>query len=71
MLFLQLIMKIKKAGRPPKEKSTRKDVDLRIPVTSDQKEAIVEAARIAGLDMAAWARPILLAAAMGEHGSKK
>ena len=64
-------MKTKKAGRPPKSKGERKDVDLRIPVTSDQKEAIAEAARVAGMDMAAWARPILLAAAQGEQGSRK
>lgn len=64
-------MKTKKIGRPPKDKGSRKDVDLRIPVTSDQKEIIAEAARTAGLDMAAWARPILLAAAQGGQGLKK
>lgn len=47
-------------ARPKKEQSERKDVDLRVPVTEDQKELIVRAARMDGLDMAAWARPILL-----------
>jgi len=50
-------------GRPPKKKAERKSVDLRIPVTEDQKEQIVKAARLAGMDMAEWERPVLLAAA--------
>ena len=56
-------MSTKRMGRPPKNKAERKDVDLRIPVTADQKELILEAARAEGLDMAGWARPILLQAA--------
>jgi hypothetical protein len=50
-------------GRPPKDKGTTKSVDLRIPVTEDQKTRIVSAATHLGLDMTAWARPILLKAA--------
>jgi len=50
-------------GRPPKTKAERKDVDLRIPVTKEQKELIAHAVKVAGADMAAWARPILLEAA--------
>jgi hypothetical protein len=50
-------------ARPPKDRRERKDVDLRIPVTVDQKELVAEAARREGIDMAAWARPILLEAA--------
>lgn len=38
----------------------RKSVDLRIPVTSEQKDLVMDAARSVGLDMAAWARAILL-----------
>lgn len=49
--------------RPPKAESDRKNLDLRIPVTADQKELIAKAARLQGEDMAAWARPILLEAA--------
>jgi uncharacterized protein (DUF1778 family) len=47
-------------GRPPKAKCERKDTDLRIPVTGEQKELIVRAVGLEGLDMAAWARAILL-----------
>jgi hypothetical protein len=49
--------------RPRKDKSELKDVDLRIPVTAEQKALIGEAVRLEGTDMAAWARPILLEAA--------
>lgn len=52
-----------KRGRPPKSEDDRKDVDLRIPVTTEQKDTIVKAATAAGEDMAAWARPILMQAA--------
>jgi hypothetical protein len=54
---------IKGMARPRKDKSERKDYDLRIPLTGDQKELIAEVARLEGIDMAAWARPILIAAA--------
>ena len=50
-------------GRPRKEAGARKDVDLRIPVTNEQKERIMEAIALDGMDMASWARPILLRAA--------
>ena len=56
-------MKTKRMGRPPKNKAERKDVDLRIPVTAEQKELVSEAVRLLGGDMATWARPILLQAA--------
>ena len=52
-----------KRGRPRKEAGARKDVDLRIPVTVDQKERIMEAVSLDASDMASWARPILLKAA--------
>lgn len=55
-------------GRPPKEKGERKDVDLRIPVTSDQKELVSEAAKREDMDMAAWARQILIDAAKRQKG---
>jgi uncharacterized protein (DUF1778 family) len=57
--------------RPHKEQSERKDFDLRIPLTADQKELIIKAARLAGADMAAWARPIILNAAQQLIGSSK
>jgi hypothetical protein len=60
-------MKTKRMGRPPKNKAERKSVDLRIPITEEQKAQIVQAAAAAGLDMAAWARPVLLAAASQQN----
>jgi hypothetical protein len=47
-------------ARPLKDRAERKSVDLRIPVTELQKALILRASRRAGVDMAAWARPILL-----------
>jgi hypothetical protein len=49
-------------ARPPKDKRERKDYDLRIPLTAEQKEMVAEVARLEGVDMATWARPILLEA---------
>ena len=50
-------------ARPFKDAEDRKDADLRIPVTAAQKALIVKAAKAAGIDMAAWARPVLEGAA--------
>jgi uncharacterized protein (DUF1778 family) len=50
-------------GRPPKAAGERKTKDIRIPVTQEQKDMVLEAMRIAGMDVAAWARPIILEAA--------
>jgi uncharacterized protein (DUF1778 family) len=50
----------KQRGRPAKREGERKNVDLRIPVTNEQKAMITQAAEIEGVDMATWARPILL-----------
>jgi hypothetical protein len=47
-------------ARPEKDEADKKSVDLRIPVTAEQKEQIMQAVGLDGLDMAAWARPILL-----------
>jgi uncharacterized protein (DUF1778 family) len=50
-------------ARPPKDARLRKDVDLRIPLTADQKRLIVQAANLAQSDVATWLRPIILQAA--------
>ncbi len=50
-------------ARPRKDRSERKSVDLRVPLTEAQKDMISQAARLDDVDMAAWARPILLEAA--------
>jgi uncharacterized protein (DUF1778 family) len=47
-------------ARPAKDKADRKSVHLRIPVTEEQRKLIMRAAQVSDLDMAAWARPILL-----------
>ncbi len=57
------VYEVRGMARPPKDPSERKDFDLRIPVTADQKELILQAAKLEGADMAAWVRPILLEAA--------
>jgi hypothetical protein len=56
-------------GRPAKDPSDRKTVDLRIPVTADQKQLIVEATRDEPDGLAAWARALLLAAARRKLGA--
>jgi uncharacterized protein (DUF1778 family) len=50
-------------ARPPKDPSERKSVDLRIPLTEEQKKLVAEAASADQEDVAAWVRPILLRAA--------
>ena len=51
------------AGRPTKEPGQKMNVPLRIMLTPSQDEAIRQAAAKAGMDVSAWARPILLGAA--------
>jgi hypothetical protein len=53
-------------ARPKKDPSERKTTILRIPVTEDQKNLIMDAVSMNQIDMAAWARPILLRAAKQE-----
>jgi hypothetical protein len=50
-------------ARPFKKPEDRKNVDLRIPVTAEQKRLIMDAVALDDVDMAAWARTILLTAA--------
>jgi uncharacterized protein (DUF1778 family) len=50
-------------ARPTKDARLRKNVDLRIPLTVEQKRLIVEAATLADSDVATWLRPIVLQAA--------
>jgi len=47
-------------GRPRKDGRLRMDTDIRIPVTSEQKQVIAEATRDEPEGMAAWARAVLL-----------
>jgi uncharacterized protein (DUF1778 family) len=52
-----------RTGRPPKEKRLLMTAPLRIMLTADQKDLIERAAQTKQLEVAAWARPILLQAA--------
>jgi hypothetical protein len=47
------------------------DTDLRIPLTSEQKQVIVNATRDEPEGMAAWARALLLAAAKRKSARPK
>ena len=74
LTFFTLIFTIEIMGRPKKEKSLLMNRPLRIMLTADQRELIEKAAQADGLDMTAWARPILLQAAqdqLAEAGQKK
>jgi hypothetical protein len=48
-------------GRPPKPAGMVRDLDLRIPVTADEKARIATA--VENGEMASWARSVLLEAA--------
>ncbi len=50
-------------ARPRKDGRLRMETSLRIPVTSEQKQIIVEATRDEPEGMAAWVRAIVLNAA--------
>ena len=52
-------------GRPKKPANRRRETDIRIPVTADEKQMVQQAAQQAGEsgEMAGWARTVLLAAA--------
>jgi uncharacterized protein (DUF1778 family) len=49
--------------RPRKPNAERKQETLRIRVTADQKKALTNAARRAGLDLSSWLRVLALRAA--------
>ena len=60
-----------RTGRPPKDKSLLMNESLRITLTADQKDLIERAAKLVGLDMTAWARPILLEMAKTAVGGSR
>jgi uncharacterized protein (DUF1778 family) len=47
----------------PFKTGPKMDVDLRIPVTSEQRDLVRKAASLLEADMAAWIRPLILKAA--------
>ena len=50
-------------ARPLKDKDLLLNVPLRIMLTADQKDLIADAAKMDGVDVAVWVRPIILDAA--------
>jgi hypothetical protein len=57
-------------ARPPKDPKLRMNVDLRIPVTPEQKQEIMKATEAEPAGFAAWAREVLLQAARKKAKSK-
>jgi uncharacterized protein (DUF1778 family) len=57
-------------ARPKKNPENKKSVDVRIPMTEEQKQLVADAAAADQADVAAWARPILLRAAQ-DHTKKR
>jgi hypothetical protein len=66
-----IIFTIESMGRPLKEKSQLMNRPLRIMLTAEQDELIRRAAELDGLDMTAWARPLLLQTARERVGKAK
>jgi len=58
-------------ARPHKDVRFLKNVDLRIPLTVEQKRLIQEAASLDQADMAAWVRPLLIQAAKDRVARRK
>ena len=58
-------------ARPPKDPSERKTVDVRIPMTENQKRIVLEAAASDQADVATWVRPIILGAAQEKLAKPK
>jgi hypothetical protein len=50
-------------ARPLKDPSERKTADIRIPLTDEQKQRVLDAAASGEQDVATWLRPIVLMAA--------
>lgn len=60
-------------ARKPKDPALRMDTDVRIPLTADQKQLILDAVADEPSGLAAWARGVLLEAAkkkIDEKGKK-
>lgn len=63
MTLLEKVYYNTRMPRPRKAGKLRMDTDLRIPVTTEQKQVITEATADEPEGMAAWARAVLLQAA--------
>lgn len=58
-------------GRPRKAGHLKMDTDLRVPLTTEQKQLIAEATKDEPEGMAAWARALLLSAAQKKADERK
>jgi hypothetical protein len=58
-------------ARPQKDPSERKTADIRIPLTEEQKQRVLDAAATGEQDVATWLRPIVLMAADERLKSKR
>lgn len=58
-------------GRPKKNPDSRLDAELRIRVTTEQRERIMRAVLLDSLDMSEWARGLLIRAADSRISKEK
>jgi hypothetical protein len=61
-IFVGIIISMK-AGRPPKDPEDRRDRDMKIPLSENEREIIVKAAQADEGKPVTWARDVLLKAA--------
>lgn len=57
-------------ARKPKDPALRMDMDVRIPVTAEQKQLLADAVADEPSGLAAWAREVLLEAARKKLAKK-
>ena len=50
------------AGRPKSDEGDRRDLEVRVRVTADERERFQKAAAENGLDLSAWARQLMMRA---------
>jgi len=51
------------AGRPESDKGARRDLEVRVRVTAEERDRFHKAAAAEGLDLSAWARRLMTKAA--------
>jgi len=72
LTFLVISFTIKTTmARPKKDERLLMNIPLRIMLTAEQRALIERAAATEGMDMTAWARPILIQAALSRTAEPK
>jgi hypothetical protein len=61
-IFVRTILSVM-AGRPKSDQGARRNLEVRIRVTAEERERFHKAAISEGLDLSAWARRLLMKAA--------